>query len=618
MFRENKIPGLIVAGIFALGISSCRRTPEPVPTGKLQQILDEVAPVDVWLGSPTPDASGSTLAYINGTEIGRRIVLLDLKTLEKRQIPTTNEVTFIFGWSPDDRYLAFAQIPPQPEKEHKTTPQFFESWLTLYDRQTGSMWRLTEDTNVMEVPFHWLPDGSYLMVSRNLTNDHGEFFIGNLGGAAREKVSDFVPDFAVMTDKMGVYAVGDLLTLELKPLKKTETGWDEKSKTVQKISDLRTNGFKGLVWVRYSPANSNFLFCARPAGSNWRYLYQYDPTSRELTQLSHEDTYNGQWLQEGSGFAYVINTNNSFQLAVRTKEKFGIKNLFTDGNVVVYKTSPQGDRLYVAASEGVEPHGIWEYTLTNQVLRKVAEGMNRPFVVSKVVRPREFRLKSFDGLDVPCFLFAPVGLETASEKSKPTLLNYFDSKKKYPAVIYVPPTSAQFQRKFDHQAQMFANLGFFYAAINYRGCDGYGADYSKLINPKEGARDVLELYEQLIQNPNVDANNVFLSTSSAGMNVVTELLAVKPELWRAVGLDKPGLCPIDNRFKPGKLPPMLMIMGDQDPALDSMKAFVGWAETNGLQVVSVLHTNAGHITYSGKDRRDTLQQFSRFFLRQLK
>ena len=157
-------------------------------------------------------------------------------------------------------------------------------------------------------------------------------------------------------------------------------------------------------------------------------------------------------------------------------------------------------------------------------------------------------------------------------------------------------------------------MGFYFAAINYRGCDGYGAQYTQLANPANAARDVLKFYQQLMKNPNIDAKNVFLLTSSGGMAVVTELLALKPKLWRAVGLDKPSGCAVDERFKPGKLPPMVIIMGNQDPALDSMESFVAWARTNGVQVESVIHANTGHITYSERDRQDTLQHLVEYFV----
>ena len=114
-----------------------RPKPKFILPANFKQVLDEVADVDVWIGSLTPDPLGETLAFSSGTKEGRRLVLIDLKTLKKQVIPTRSEFSYILGWSPDGRYLAFDQVPPQPEKMRKTTPVFFESWLTLYDRPIG-------------------------------------------------------------------------------------------------------------------------------------------------------------------------------------------------------------------------------------------------------------------------------------------------------------------------------------------------------------------------------------------------------------------------------------------------------------------------------------------------
>ena len=227
-------------------------------------------------------------------------------------------------------------------------------------------------------------------------------------------------------------------------------------------------------------------------------------------------------------------------------------------------------------------------------------------------------LKSFDNLEVPCFLFPPAQIAKGKETSKAGFFEGLRPPKKYPVIIYVPPPSLQFQRGFNSQAQVFANLGFYFAAINYRGCDGYGAKYSKLASTQDAARDVLMLRERLIKNPNVDAENIFLTTTSGGMAVVTELMATKPNYWRGAGLNTPGSVNIDKRFQPGKLPPMVMIMGGQDGALDSMKAFASWAATNAVELKTVIHTNAGHVAYSLDDRTDAQRQMVDFFLSHLK
>ena len=642
MKKNRKWLLLVLAAVLVIALAAWKwlalrpQQPSPERRGK---ILDELVAAGPWLGGLAPDHSGETLAYIVETEAGRRVTLLDLKNLAKRQIATTNDVKTICGWSADDRYLAFLQMYPRPMALRQATEQAMEMWLTIYDRQNDSFRRLTEETNVVDVKFFWVGTDSFLITSRRMRNKAAQFsgwMLGDLRQPYRQNVAEFKSELSVMTENMAVFGTDDLFTLELPPAGKTGTGLGGTSGKVRKLSDFKTNGFTGLLWVNYSPQSSNFLFCSRPSASNRRYLYQYNPATREVAQVSHEDTYNGQWVLGGKGVVYVINTNDSFHLAIRGTGP-GDTDLFAEGSLEVYRASPSGEKVYAAAAAGYEPQGIWEYTITNRALRKVAEGSSRPLEFSQVVPPRAVLLKSFDGVQTPCFFFPPVGTRsTASPNSQPVrdavehvptvperymareLMSVLRPRAKHPAVIYVPPGSSQFQRRFDRQAQVFANLGFHYAVINYRGCDGYGPEYKNLGNTRDAALDVVNLYEKLVADPGVDGKNIFLTTASGGTAVVIELLATRPDLWAGVVLDRPGELGIDRRLDPAKLPPILMVMGGLDRGFASMNAFVAWATTNHVDIKSLVYTNSEHGTYSLAERKETLQQSSEFFLSHLR
>ena len=479
---------------------------------------------------------------------------------------------------------------------------------------------MTGDPEAKEVAFVWLPNGAFLVASRGPRDDHAAFYLGRPQDSVRARVADYPGDFTILTEKLGVFQKNDLFTLEIKPLKNTGAGWDETSKAIQSITDFRTNDFTGLQWINYSRATGNFLFCSRPKPADWRFLYRYDPARGRLTQLTREDTYNGQFLLDGAGFACIINTNNSFQLAVHPGPGAAGTNLFAAGNVVVYKVAPKGDKVYVAASLGCEPHGIWEYTVASQSLRKVMDGSPRPFQLSKIVEPEEFTVKSFDAVSIPCFLFPPAELAGRPAGAGRSLLHRLLPRVRHPAVIHIPATTGQFQRRFDHEAQLFANLGFYYAAINYRGCDGYGAAYSKLANIRDAARDVMTLYEKLAANPDIDARNIFITTTSGGTAVLYQLLINHPRLWAGIAIDKAGRVEVNPRFKPEALPPIIMTIGTKDPNLDltEYNAFVVWAKTNQLDFRTVLQTNTEHSTYRLGARKLALQEFSDFFTSHLR
>ena len=76
---------LIVALLLAAFCVAKWNGPKPkfILPANFKQVLDEVADVDVWIGSLTPDPLGETLAFSSGTKAGRRLVLVDLKTLKK-------------------------------------------------------------------------------------------------------------------------------------------------------------------------------------------------------------------------------------------------------------------------------------------------------------------------------------------------------------------------------------------------------------------------------------------------------------------------------------------------------------------------------------------------------
>jgi len=307
----------------------------------------------------------------------------------------------------------------------------------------------------------------------------------------------------------------------------------------------------------------------------------------------------------------VGNPNNHFYLAVRPGDASAATNLFGRGSLDHYSVAPDGERIYAVASLGVEPQGIWEYNVTNRVLRRVVDGLKTPFVATQLVEPLEFRVKSFDGLEIPCFLFRPVGASALSSSNA--------RRTKHPVVIYLPPPTLQFQRAFQGESQLFANLGFYFVAVNYRGCDGYGRNYAALKSTTDQARDVLAVYETLVKEPGVDARNVFLYAVCGGEGSLEELLTQSPRLWRAVAVRHGVLAAFEN-FEPRKLPPMLLTIGDQDLSTGWRERFETWAHENHVETELLVHPNSDHNGYNYKagEQRIALARISEFFVKNVK
>ena len=174
------------------------------------------------------------------------------------------------------------------------------------------------------------------------------------------------------------------------------------------------------------------------------------------------------------------------------------------------------------------------------------------------------------------------------------------------------------QRSFGPRSQLLANLGFYFLAVNYRGVDGYGRNYSDAYNPSNAAQDVLAAYQWLINNPGVDQNNIFIFSMSGGTPIVLELLHLTPEHWRGVAIDKPSSIDNPSRFNAIKMPPLLLISGDQDQALPSVNKFIEWTKNNSVPARIIIYTNAAHITYDLKSRKQSQKQVADFFIESLK
>ncbi len=406
----------------------------------------------------------------------------------------------------------------------------------------------------------------------------------------------------------------NIYTFEVAPKPSAGDKWGKAK--IERVSEFKTGDFDNLRWLRYSPENGSFLFCSRPTNSNWRYLFKLDAGTKGVTQLTDEDTYNGQWLEQGKGFAYVGNTNNSFFLAVRGEGPGLATNLFANGSVANYVVSESGHRIYATASLGIEPQGIWEYDVVARTLREVVPGSTRSGSVCRWVEPQEFRARSFDGLEIPYFVVPPVEV-AGDSRSSPGEIGAGGSKK-YPVIVFLPPQSFQYQRGFEARSQMMANAGFYFVAVNYRGCDGYGKAYASLDDANGAAKDVLAVCSELGKIPTVDSRNMFLWTSSSGSSAAFELLADAPELWRGAALISPVRWHDDGRWRPKQFPALLFTTGDQDPALPSLREFKAWASGNGVQAKFVVYNNSGHTTYNSDEVRANRMLVARFFVDHVK
>lgn len=590
------ITTIMVAICLVLYAAGCKEATKPLLSSHaIQEVVKEVTSVQPNFRQLTPDRAGKRLAFMHAVENGRRLVIYDLLNNSQAEIPIRDELFQIFGWSPDDRFLAFADISEGQYRYKEREPQN-EKRVWIYDSINNTVERLTTNSGVVEVGFAWLgTNASYHVGVTPIGKDYTQKFVGDWITRERRQVYNSVSEFTLLPGaEAAFFQNGSIRKCRID---------EPRYPAIQSVTTFPDGSFDSMKWLRYSAEVDSFLFCGRPVSSNWKHLFKVDQKTGQTEQLTTCDTYNGQWLENGRGLAYIINDNNSFELALRPSSRFSSTNLFTDGCALNYTVAPDGIRVYITGSLGMEPQGLWEYRLTTGVLTNLVKGWMDGPKKAKWVEPQELRIQSVDGVKVPVFLYAPPDDVKESKKHWP---------REWPIIFYLPCSTWQAQKAFDIQAQSMANCGFYFAAVNYQGVDGYGRDYASNKGIDLQVRDVLAVRDYLARHFPVDKGNMFLSANSDSCAIAFQLVQRQPKAWRGALLDHPA--PVFDQAS--QFSPLFIVSGDQDPSLPAISAFVKTIQ-QGPEVQLLVHTNCGHLNWKTREVGAMYAQALEFFLNKL-
>jgi predicted esterase len=501
--------------------------------------------------------------------------------------------------------------------------------LFLMDVKSGNVTRFADDFEAYQT-YGYSPDGKFLLFSDFQRPGHNRLMkLNRLGALANDCSEGTFADVAwvdnerlCFTDEKRTNA--QILTIEshsivtnLIDLGQNVYGVDvSRSNTLTLISDSgvsllslpsasrqmlleNTNeggpfwnaGFPPM-WLRYCADNSQYLFCSWDK-SNWRRLYRLKACEGGWSTVRVSDTndhcYNGQWIQRGNGFAYVGNQTNHLFLAVRPEKPTDSTNLFIGGHVYGYTVSRDGDKIYAIASTGSEPLGVWEYAICEHQLRYV--GGRAGFSTAVPVRREQYWVESLDGTKIPYYVSQPKD---------------FNRKFKYPAIIGAPPRGLQFFQAWEMFSQFFANIGVFHIAVNHRGVDGYGRDYSQL-NTASADLDIEAVYQEVIKNPNIDRQRVFLMAHSGGTSVISRTVKDFPGQW-AGAIVFSGDLPSREEIQKQRLR-VFAFVGDLDFAStkNEVNRLQRWAEINHIPFTAFHAPHTHHVvTDTDIDRQSYL------------
>jgi dipeptidyl aminopeptidase/acylaminoacyl peptidase len=180
--------------------------------------------------------------------------------------------------------------------------------------------------------------------------------------------------------------------------------------------------------------------------------------------------------------------------------------------------SGDGSQLAFAFSTVREPLQVHCYDLDSGELRRLTG--DGPI---DGVEPELHRFVSFDGEEIPVFLFAPEG-----DGPFPVVLAVHGGPESQWRPFFSPAAGAI--------TQFLVSRGYAVAAPNVRGSTGYGKRFEHLDDVGlrlNSVRDLAELHAWLSSRPEIDGSRAVVFGGSYGGYMVLAALAFHPELWAA-------------------------------------------------------------------------------------
>ena len=412
-------------------------------------------------------------------------------------------------WSPDGRFLAFTM------QDH----------VYIAPAAGGLPQKISDFAASASSPV-WLPDGHQLVVSveRNdqvqllLTDRDGRWprqIIQTPGDAWDAKPS---PDgrFLLFTHR----PFDDLNRLDIW-LVELETGQLRELTNTPKLRNW------GGIW---SPDGQQIAFISQRPAFNEVWLVR--PDGSGLRQLSHAgaDFADLAWSPDGSQIACSINRQGAYELALLDAQSGDVRTLRAGNGVhALPNWSPDGRFLTVEYEDPILPADLYRVEVADgRITERVTQltFSNLPALAANpLVMPEIVSYKSYDGLEIPAFLYRPAksnGAAVVHPHGGPSSLYNFG---------------------WDIWAQYFVAKGYTWLAPNYRGSTGYGVTYEHANYNNWGVgdtQDCLHGARFLHTMPEIDRERIGIFGGSYGGYMTACCLSRDPDYLFACGVSKYG------------------------------------------------------------------------------
>jgi dipeptidyl aminopeptidase/acylaminoacyl peptidase len=457
----------------------------------------------------SPD--GGTIAYIKDGESQSDVFLLPSQggwparlTTDRALVPYWDDE--IPAWSPDGGWIAFC----------------VRGHVQLVPRSGGLPRKISDFATAASSP-RFMPDSHRLIVTVERNDTDQLLLTDNEGCWPRALTTDAAGDHwdarPSPDGKFIIYTLRcfddlnrtDIILLEI------ETG-----KSITLYGKPSTRAFS----ARWSPTGKWIAFIAQETEREQIYLVHPDGQGlHPLTNDGH-DVYQFEWSPDGTQMAVVSNRNGAFDLCLIETETGEAADLRTGtGFHSNPNWAPDGSFLTFEYESPLLPPDLYRMDLSTRNITQLTFSNPPALEKNDKAIPEIVSFKSFDGLEIPAFLYKP---------EKPN-----------GAAIVYPHGGPKDQYGFiwDELAQYFTAKGYYYLAPNYRGSTGYGKQFERANYDSWGVadtQDCLHAAKYLRTFKDIRPESMGIAGGSYGGYMTICSLSRDPDYLFACGVTKYG------------------------------------------------------------------------------
>ncbi|MEM7534561.1 MAG: S9 family peptidase [Chloroflexota bacterium] len=299
-------------------------------------------------------------------------------------------------------------------------------------------------------------------------------------------------------------------------------------------ADAAPARYWGFNWV------ASGLYCITDRSHDCGAICRFDLETGDITELVSADLETSigelelfQVAPDGQTAVFTYNVegySHLYQFDLVTHQ-YALYNRLTEGVIHSLDFSADSRTLFFDLDTATQNVNVYALTLGEAEGRQLTFSNQAGIDPLSFVSPELIRYESFDGLQIPAFLYLPHTQPANSNTS-------------YPCILYVHGGPAsQLRPEFDVRFQYFLNHGYAILATNVRGSTGYGREYTGLDELELRMNSVADLkhaVQYLHGRDEIDNGRIVIYGRSYGGFMVLAAMTEYPELF-AAGIDVVGI-----------------------------------------------------------------------------